>query len=593
MNSSSIQLLKRLWGHISIRRRGQFLLLLILMVFTSFSEVLSIGAVLPFLAILTDPVHVFVHPNSKPIINTLGLTEPKQLLLPLTIAFGLAAIAAGLMRLILLWASSRLSFATGADLSMNIYKRTLYQSYAVHVARNSSEVINGISTKANGVIYNIILPTLTLISSAVILVAILVAILSVDPIIALAGFLGFGLIYATVILATRRRLILNSRVVASESTRVIKSLQEGLGGIRDVLIEGSQDKYCQIYSDADQSLRRAQGSNLFVSASPRHGMEALGMILISVMAYTLAKQEDGIAKAVPILGAIALGAQRMLPVLQQAYSSWAMIQGGEESLKDTLNLLDQPLPVFADKIAREPMLFLRDIELKQIAFRYSPQSQWVLKGLDLKIYKGSKIGFIGETGSGKSTLLDVIMGLLEPSAGHLAVDGQVVNSINQRTWQSHIAHVPQAIFLTDSTIAENIAYGVPAIQIDLNRVRKAARQAQIDQNIESWPNRYKTIVGERGIRLSGGERQRIGIARALYKQTDIIILDEATIALDTETEQSVMCAIDELSEELTILIIAHRLTTLKSCSQIVELSGGRIKRVGTYQEMVTTMININ
>ena len=585
-NQSITTLLKRLWHHISPRRRGQFGLLLVLMLLASFAEILSIGAVLPFLGVLTVPERVFEHAAAQPIIQALGLTMPAQLLLPLTIAFAVAALIAGAMRLLLLWASTRLSFATGADLSISIYRRTLYQPYAVHCARNSSEVINGILGKANGVIYSIIVPALTLISSSVMLIAILIALLAVEPVIALAAFGGFGLIYAFIIRLTRKQLLADSQRIARESSHVIKSLQEGLGGIRDVLIDGSQATYCHIYRNADLPLRRAQGNNLFISSSPRYGMEALGMMLIAALAYSLAQQTDGIAKAIPILGALALGAQRLLPVLQQAYGSWTQINGGQASLQDTLELLDQPLPDYADQPAAQPLPFKHNISLKQLAFRYSPQTPYVLKQLNLTIAKGSRVGFIGTTGSGKSTLLDIVMGLLQPTDGTLEIDGQPVTPTNNRAWQAHIAHVPQAIFLADSTIEENIAFGVPKDQIDPQRVRQAAQQAQIADSIENWSKQYQTYAGERGIRMSGGQRQRIGIARALYKQADVIIFDEATSALDNETEQAVMQAIVSLSKDLTILIIAHRLSTLENCTQIVELGDGSIKRTGSYQDIV-------
>ena len=607
-------LLKRLWHHISKRRRSQFAILLLLMVAASFAEILSIGAVLPFLAILTAPEKIINHPTTQSLIHTFGYTtlnsstqhsalsplgpqhsalsthnilSTQDILLIVTIAFGLAALISGAMRLLLLWASTRLSFATGADLSISIYRRTLYQPYAVHVARNSSEVISGISNKANGVIYGIIVPLLTLISSSIMLIAILIALLSVDPIIALSAFGGFGLIYAVIIKLTQKQQVTNSECMARESTQVIKSLQEGLGGIRDVLIDGSQAAYCQIYRNADQPLRRAQGSSAFIGASPRYAIEALGMMLIAVLAYVLARQPDGISKAIPVLGALALGAQRLLPVLQQAYSSWSGIQGGQAGLQDTLDLLDQPLPDYVDQSPANLISFNQKIDLKNLLFRYSPQTPLVLNNLNLTIKKGSRIGFIGITGSGKSTLLDIIMGLLQPTDGTLQIDSEPITTSNHRAWQAHIAHVPQAIFLADSTIEENIAFGVPKGQINHEQVKQAAQQAQIADIIETWPKKYKTYVGERGIRLSGGQRQRIGIARALYKQANVIIFDEATSALDNETEQAVMQSIEDLGKDLTILIIAHRLTTLKNCDQIVELGDGGIKRIGTYQEIVS------
>jgi len=556
------------------------------MILASFAEIISIGAVLPFLGVLTAPNRIFEHPAAQPLIQALGLTEPNQLLLPLTIAFSLAAVLVGAMRLLLLYASSRLSYATGADLSIGIYRRTLYQPYAVHVARNSSEIINGISSKAGGVTH-IILMVLTLIGSSVVLIAILIALLSVDPVVALVAFGGFGLIYALIIHITRDRLLANSQLIARESTKVIKSLQEGLGGIRDVLIDGSQTAYCEIYRKADHPTRLAHGSIIFISSSPRYGIEALSMLLIAALAYTLAQQPDGIAKAIPVLGALALGAQRFLPALQQAFAAWASIQGGLVSLQDTLELLDQPLPAYADQPAPEPIPFHQEIRLNGISFRYGQQLPWVLERLDLSIAKGSRIGFIGTTGAGKSTLLDIVMGLLQPTIGRLEIDGEPITKHNQRAWQLHIAHVPQAIFLADSSIEENIAFGLPIEQIDHQRVRAVARQAQIADIIETWPKEYQTQIGERGIRLSGGQRQRIGIARALYKRADVIIFDEATNALDSETEQSVMQAIESLGGDLTILIIAHRLTTLKNCTQIVELGKGGALRIGNYDEIVS------
>lgn len=585
-NQKIITLLKRLWRHISPQRRVQFGLLLLLMLVASFAEILSIGAVLPFLGVLTAPERIFVMPIAQPIISVLELTEPKQLLLPLTLAFGFAALFVGTMRLLLLWASTRLSFATGADLSISIYRRTLYQPYAVHCARNSSEVINGISNKTSNAIF-IMGAILSLISSAVMLVAILIALLAVNPVIALAAFGGFGLIYTLIIRFTRSSLLINSQINARESTQVIKSLQEGLGGIRDVLIDGSQATYCQIYRNADLQLRRAQGNSIFIGGSPRYAMEALGILLISALAYSLAQQEDGIATAIPVLGALAIGAQRFLPALQQAYGAWSGIQGNQTSLQDTLELLDQPLPDYADQQAAQPISFNQTISINQLDFRYHQHTPHVLKNLNLTITKGSRVGFIGVTGSGKSTLLDIIMGLLQPSDGHLLIDGVAITSANNRSWQAHIAHVPQAIFLADSSIEENIAFGVAKDRIDHARVRQAAIQAQIADTIESWPKQYQTFVGERGIRLSGGQRQRIGIARALYKQADVIIFDEATSALDNETEEAVMHAIENLSNDLTILIIAHRVSTLKSCTQIFELGSGCIKLAGTYQDIVS------
>lgn len=583
---SALPLLRRLWPHINPRRRRQFLVLLVLMVVASLAEVVSLGAVLPFLGALTAPEKLWAHPLLQPLVQFLGASAPGDLLLPLTVAFCGAALVAGVVRLTLLWANTRLSFGLGADLSISIYQRTLYQPYAVHVARNSSEIISGIGTKTNVVINNVLDPVLTLISSTVMLMAILGALFWINYLIAMIAIAGFGAIYLLIIRLTRDRLLTNSRRIAAESDGVIKTLQEGLGSIRDVLLDGTQDLYCDMYRKADLHLRKAQSGNQFISQSPRYAMEALGMVLIAGLAYGMVQDGGGAALAIPVLGALALGAQRMLPLLQHAYWSWACIRGGLVSLQDTLALLEQPLPDRVTSNALEPLPFKRLVELKGLSYRYGPDEAWVISDISLRIPRGGRIGFIGKTGSGKSTLLDLVMGLLEPERGAIEVDGQVVHAANCRAWQAHIAHVPQNIFLVDGTIEENIALGVPRDQIDQSRARRAAEQAQLAELIEGWPQQYQTNVGERGGRLSGGQRQRIGIARALYKQADVLVFDEATSALDDETERSVMEAIENLSEELTVLIIAHRVTTLRQCTQVVELGNGQVSRIGSYQDVL-------
>ena len=545
------------------------------------------GAILPFLGVLTAPERVFAHPRAEPLVQLFGIAQPEELLLPLTLVFVAAIVVAGVLRLSLTYVTTRFSFAVGADFSIEVYRRTLYQPYPIHVSRNSSEIINGIVGKTAMMIGSILVPMLTLFSSAVLLIGIALAFLTLDPLTTLVAGGGFVAIYWSISRLTRRRLQQNSECIARESTQVIKSLQEGLGGIRDVLIDGSQTAYCEIYQNADRPLRLAQGNNTFISASPRYAIETLGMTLIAFLAYSLSQDDGEVAAAIPVLGALALGAQRLLPVLQQAYSAFAIIRGAESSLRDTIDLLDQPLPAYADQPAPTPIQFNKQIALQNLGFSYAENAPWVLRHVDLIVPRGARVGFMGTTGSGKSTLMDIVMGLLQPNEGSLSIDGQVITEHNYRNWQAHIAHVPQSIYLADSSIEENIAFGVPKREIDPERVRQAANQAQIGELIASWPEQYQTKVGERGVRLSGGQRQRIGIARALYKRADVIIFDEATSALDNETERAVMEAINALSHELTVLIVAHRLTTLKNCDLIVELSQGKVLRTGQYDDLVT------
>jgi ABC-type multidrug transport system fused ATPase/permease subunit len=560
------------------------------MVVASVAEVMSIGAVLPFLGVLTSPERVFGHYLAQPIITALQIRSAQDLLFPITLIFALAAIFAGLARITLLWFQVRFSMAIGADFSVQVYERMLYQPYAFHLSLNSSQVLTG-AQKAASLVTHFILPISFLISSTAILVAVIGTLLAIQPAIAFTAFIGFGLIYVAVVSVTKRRVIKNSQTVATEQVRMTKAIQEGLGGIRDVIIDGTQPVYSKLYKDAFLPMQAALASNQVVAGAPRYGVEALGMMLIAGLAYVFAVASgvrEGIGDTVPVLGALALGAQRLLPLMQQIYSAYTSIKGNEASIQDALHLLDQPMPKHAHAHSVSPIPFQVAITLKDLGFRYSAQGPWVLRHQNLKILKGGKVGFVGLTGSGKSTLLDILMGLITPTEGALFVDNNAVTPRNVRSWQLHIAHVPQAIYLSDTSIAENIAFGVLPEFIDRNRVEQAAKRAQIAQTIAGWSDGYDTLVGERGVRLSGGQRQRIGIARALYKQANVIIFDEATSALDNETEASVMQAIETLGPDITILIIAHRLTTLKNCNCIVELGIGGIKAVGSYEQMMRT-----
>lgn len=577
--------LRRLWPHLRSRRKKQLIVLVVLMIVTSIAEVMSISAVFPFLGVLTYPETIFAHDLVQPFVQLFQIQSAQGLLLPFTIIFIVTTIFAGFTRMAMLWVQTRLSIAIGTDFSLLAYERTLYQPYILHLSRNSSEILAGV-TKAFGLVGYLIQPTMLACSSAAILVAVVTTLLSIQPVIAIAAFLGFGLIYATVVSTTKRRIAKNSLTIATQHGRVTKAIQEGLGGIRDVLIDGTQPVYSKLYKDAFIPMQSASASNQVITASPRFVVEALGMILIAGLAYLLAGASEvsgGMAGVIPILGALALGAQRLLPVFQQIYAAYITVQGNKESIHDALDLLDQPVPIAPDHTQlSKPIEFEIAVTLRDLGFRYTPQGPWVLRNINLQIPKGSRVGFIGVTGSGKSTLIDILMGLLSPTEGAIFIDNVAINPKNPRPWQRLISHVPQEIYLSDTSIAENIAFGTPAELIDLQRVKRAAQQAQIANTVESLSAGYHTMVGERGVRLSGGQRQRIGIARALYKRSNVIIFDEATSALDNETEAAVMEAVETLDRGTTLLVVAHRLSTLRSCDFIYELIDGNIKLVGDY-----------
>ena len=577
---------KRVWRNLTPRRKVYFILLLGLMIVASFMEAISISAVLPFIGVLSNPEKVFAHPSAQFFIDFMGIKSQEELLLPFTISFCLLIFIGIALRLLLLWAQNRLGYGTSASFSSSIYIRTLYQPYAVHGSRNSSEVISGITSKANAILTYLITPLMNLVSSSVTISAIIITLFTINPYVAISAFLGFGLLYAGIIFLVKKRLSDSSIILSRESVQMVKALQEGLGGIRDVLIDGTQETYGRIFNRAQGKYNKSSASNQIVGNSPRLIVEFLGIFFICVIAYQLVLNGDGFISAIPTLAALALGAQRLLPALQNFYFNWTSLRAGQDSVLDGLQFLEQPFPEHAHKVNPEPIKFEKSIKLENLSFKYNQNGAIVLKDLNLTLEKGKRYGFVGTTGCGKSTLLDIIMGLLVPTKGHLKIDDNIIDIHNYRSWQVIIAHVPQAIYLSDTSLAENIAFGVEPDKIDMNKVREAAKKAQIAETIEALPQKYDTFVGERGIRLSGGQRQRIGIARALYKNAQVIVFDEATSALDNETELAVMEGIEQLADDLTILIVAHRVSTLKRCDKIFRMDKGEVVEEGIYDEMV-------
>jgi ATP-binding cassette subfamily B protein len=427
-----------------------------------------------------------------------------------------------------------------------------------------------------------IMHLMILLSALLSSLAIITTLFYIDPLVASITFAVLGGGYLLAGYLSKKLLERNSRNIAMHQPLAIRNLQEGMGGIRDVILDHSQEEFLQNYSRHVRKFQLSASNNAFLAQLPKSLLELTGITLIAGIAYYL--QIHGKA-ALPILGALALGSQRLLPSLQQIFFSWSTLTGATSAIAEVAKYLkNPPHSSFRDKFtACGEIPFHHTIRLENVSFHYHGSGKEILKNINLTIPKGSKIGFIGETGSGKSTLLDILMGLLVPTEGKMYVDDAEIDAYNRHLWQKKIAHVPQSIFLSDTTILENIAFGIPKNEIDVSRAIEAAQAAQIDKFIRDLPEGYNTRVGERGVQLSGGQRQRIGIARALYKRSDVIVFDEATSALDDETEANVMEAINSLGKELTQLMIAHRLSTLKECDVIYSLFEGRIVDYGTYE----------
>jgi ATP-binding cassette, subfamily B, bacterial PglK len=583
-----IFLISELWKHLSTRRKKQFFLLILLILSSSLAELISIGLILPFLAVLVSPEELYKYSGLMDPLKDYGIYETKEILFLISTLFILATIFAAIIRLLFVWASTKFSNTTGADLSLEIYRRTLYQPYKVHISRNSSEVISGITIKANSITASVLSPIIDILGSFIVIFSIITYLISIEPIISIVSFGSFALIYVFITFSIRNKLSKTSKDVSINSSRLLKSLQEGLGGIRDVLINGNQEVYCKVYAEADRSVRKAHAESAFMGSSPKILIEALGIIFIVSFSYFIITKFNKTNSLIPMLGSMAFSAQKILPMMQLIYQGWTRILAAEWVLVDVLNLLNQALPsYFGNKENHKANPFINEIKLTNLGFSYNEDAKFSIKNININITKGMRVGFVGKTGSGKSTLIDLIMGLLEPTTGSIIIDDLTLNKNNVKNWHNLIAHVPQSIFLSDATIAENVALGCSIESLDIQRIHLSLEQAQILDFINTLEDGIYTKVGERGIRLSGGQKQRIGIARALYKKASVIVFDEATSALDNETEKAVMDSIDKLDKHLTILIIAHRLTSLKNCDKIISLENGEIKKIGNYSDLLS------
>ena len=562
--------LAALYRSMAPRRRRHFFAMLLVMLLAAGAEMVAIGAVLPFVASLSGAAGG-THPGSAALHGLFG----DRPLLASSLLLVAAAAAAALLRLLLLWLSQRFALSLGHDLAVAIFGRMLRQPYPVYLDRNSSALLSGLE-KIQTVVATILQPLVQGFIALVIAAGIVAVLVLISPLATGVAASFVAASYVAISIATHGRLRRNSALLARLSRERIQAVQEALGGIRDILLDRSQAPFEQRFRTLDRRFRRAHAANLFMAGAPRYVIEAAGIAAIALIALMMSVRPGGIGAALPALAALALGAQRLLPLLQQAYFGWSQATGNLQALADVVALAEMPA---AEEVSVQggpiALPFARAIVFEDVSFSYDGGGP-ALRGVSVRIPRGARLGFAGRSGSGKSTFLDLLMGLLEPTEGEIRIDGRRLDDRTRRDWQARIAHVPQSVYLADDSIAANIAFGRPAARIDHGRVREAARRAQLDGFVASLPLGYETIVGERGIRLSGGERQRIGIARALYKQAELLILDEATSALDDETEAAVMKAVNALGDDVTIIVIAHRASTLDSCEAILWLEDGRI-----------------
>ncbi len=569
-----------LWCKVSERGRRQLIIYLILAILNGIAEMLSLLIIFPFLAALTDPESVYNLPLINSFMPSIGINSPDQLPLLFTILLAISAIITSSIRVINTWFTLFWSSEFSSYLSSEVYQRILYLPYEEQIQKNSSKSITETSTYVNSVI-RFIDSFFKFVSAFIIMVSIFITIFTINWKITLFSVLFYGLLYLTITSFSKKLILRKGKLISHLLEAQIRYLQEGLGSVKDIIINGNQSYYIDLYKKVDFPLKYNQSMVQFLSISPRFIIEGFVVLFIAFIGYILTLSEGPNNNLIPIIGSFAFASAKLIPSVQTIYYSLMLLLSKFRDVEIVLSLLDKPLPLgIHSKVSKYQ--FVNEINFKEVSFSYDNREN-ILDKISFTIKKGQTIGFIGRTGSGKSTTIDLLMGLLNPKSGNIFVDGQDIHNKPEllTSWRRGISHVPQDIYLADTTIAENIAFGVSLSEIDFDKLYKVSNQAQILSFIGSLEKGFYTPIGERGIMLSGGQKQRLGIARALYNQSSILVFDEATSALDNTTEEELMNSIKSISQDITIIMIAHRLKSLSNCDLIYVLAKGTIDRVIT------------
>jgi len=587
-----MDILKTFFDLLTPRERRNLYLLFCAVLVMAGLEVVSVGSIMPFLQVAADPASVHENAYLSWAYETVGFADTNAFL----IALGLAALAALVVSnafiVFTTWAMSRYVWGRNHSLSRRLLRSYLYRPYEYFLTRNSAELGKNILEEVKEVASQMLKPALQGGAKAIVALAIIGFLFFVDPVVALMVTLVLGLAYAGIYYAVRDRLDRTGAVRVEANTLRYQFVSEAFGGIKEVKLRGKEQAFLEQYEEPSKRYARVQADYRVIKKAPRYILEAVafgGIILIAV--YLIAVQ-DNIRQVIPMLGLYAFAGYRLMPALQQAFKGIASTRfniAAVEKIREDLRTRSEvaQLSDNGTQDSRKGPLTLEDrLVIKEVSFTYPGADEPAIRDLSLEIPAHSTVGFVGKTGSGKTTTVDLILGLLSPQEGVISADGTALRDENTRRWQQDIGYVPQQIYLADDTVARNIAFGVPERDIDMERVRDAARQAHIGEFVENeLPDQWETVVGERGVKLSGGQRQRIGIARALYHRPSVLVFDEATSALDQATEASVMEAIYALEGDHTMLMIAHRLSTVKRADNIIMLERGRKVGEGTYGDL--------
>ena len=556
----------------------------------AFTELLGIASIAPFMALVGD-ISILEKSNVfAELYQMSGLTNPMDFVFYTGLLVLVALTVSTLVSMFTIWKLSLYGASVGIEIADRLYAYYMQEDWQFHSSGSSAQLTKQVSTEAMRITGGIIQPLMQMNAKVVLAVLISVSILIYNPVIAIVGLLIFAIAYFLLYKLIRNKLISNGEEISQVSTDRFRLMNEGFGGIKDVLLLNRSHDFVKRFEESGKIYSRALGTNAGIGQVPRYFMELIAFGTMIGLVLLLIKLHDGDLGAVlPILAVYALAAFKLLPALQQIYSSIAQIKGNLAAFEAVREDLEQSLNVrgfISEETIPVHMGLKKDITLDNVSFNYPGKSKPAVNGVTMTIPANSVVGLVGSTGSGKSTLIDLLLGLLTPQSGQISADNIDINSENQHDWQDTLGFVPQSIFLSEGTIAENIAFGLPSKDIDLKQVNKTLELAHLTELVDQLPDGVNTKVGERGVQLSGGQRQRIGIARALYHEADVLVFDEATSALDGITEKIIMDAIHEFSGKKTIIMIAHRLKTVQKCDIIYLMAHGKIVDSGTYEYLV-------
>lgn len=582
---------------LSSAQRRSFLILQLLLILMAILEVVGVASIAPFMALISDITIIEGENILATIYKVSGATDPQDFVFYVGLIVLMLLSVSSIVSMYTVWVLSRFGQETGVSIGNRLFEFYLGKSWLFHASGSSSTLTKQIVAEASRVTNGIIMPFMQLNLKIITAVFLSVALLVYDPLASIFVLMIFASLYLFLYKVVRYNLLKNGRQVSRSTEERFKLMSEGFGGIKDVLLLRRQANYVDQFKRSGHVLAHHQGTTLALVQVPRYFMEvvAFGTVIIFSL-YLLKTHDNDIGKILPVLSVYALAGLKLLPAFQQTYASMALIQGNISAFdfikKDLVssNYLNEN-KFTQETGSGEKLVIKNNIELANIHFTYPGKPSPALNGLDMAIPSNKVIGLVGASGSGKSTLIDILLGLVKPDNGQLLIDGQPLKFENMGAWQDRIGFVPQSIFLSDASIMENIAFGLPMSDIDLKQIQHAIRLSHLEELIAELPDGFRTRVGERGVQLSGGQRQRIGIARALYHNAEILILDEATSSLDSVTEKLVMDAIHDFSGSKTIIMIAHRLTTVQKCDIIYFIQGGKVVDHGCYEDLIKTNIN--